>query len=46
MRFDELNESNYLLFAIKFYDNPQSVTREDFESDLKRIRYVEPKIWE
>jgi len=40
MRFDELNESNYLLFAIKFYDNPQSLTRDDFESDLKRIRYV------
>jgi hypothetical protein len=40
MRFDELNEDNYLLFAIKFYDNPQSVTMEDFESDLKRIRYV------
>lgn len=40
MRFDELNESNYLLFAIKFYDNPQAVTREDFESDLKRIRYI------
>ena len=40
MRFTELNESTYLLFAIKFYDNPQSVTREDFESDLKRIRYV------
>ena len=40
MRFTELNERNYLLFAIKFYDNPQSVTREDFESDLKRIRYV------
>ena len=40
MRFTELNGSNYLLFAIKFYDNPQSVTREDFESDLKRIRYV------
>lgn len=40
MRFDELNESNYLLFAIKFYDNPQAVTREDFEADLKRIRYI------
>jgi hypothetical protein len=40
MRFDELNENNYLLFAIKFYDNPQAVTMEDFESDLKRIRYV------
>jgi hypothetical protein len=40
MRFDELNESNYMLFAIKFYDNPQAVTREDFEDDLKRIKYI------
>jgi hypothetical protein len=40
MRFGELNESNYLLFAIKFYDNPQAVTREDFEDDLKRIKYI------
>tara|TARA_E500000318_G_C3439821_1_gene164517 strand:+ start:33 stop:404 length:372 start_codon:yes stop_codon:yes gene_type:complete len=40
MRFDELNEDNYLLFAIKFYDNPQAVTMDDFENDLKRIRYI------
>ena len=40
MRFNELNEDNYLLFAIKFYDNPQSITMEDFQTDLKRIRYV------
>jgi len=40
MRFDEVNENNYILFAIKYYENPQSVTMEDFESDLKRIRYV------
>jgi len=40
MRFDELNESNYLLFAIKFYNNPQAVTKDDFEDDLKRIKYV------
>jgi hypothetical protein len=40
MRFDELNKDNYMLFAIKFYNNPQSVTREDFEDDLKRIRYI------
>ena len=40
MRFDELNEDNYLIFAIKFYENPQAVTMEDFETDLKRIRYV------
>ena len=40
MRLDELNEDNYLLFAIKFYDNPQAVTRDDFEDDLKRIKYI------
>jgi len=40
MRFDELNENNYMLFAIKFYDNPQAVTKDDFEDDLKRIKYV------
>jgi len=40
MRFDELNEDNYLLFAVKFYDNPQAITMEDFQTDLKRIRYV------
>ena len=40
MRFDELSDDNYLLFAIKFYDNPQAVTKDDFEDDLKRIKYV------
>ena len=40
MRFDELNESNYLLFAIKFYDNPQAITKDDLEDDLKRIKYI------
>lgn len=40
MRFDELNPDNYLLFAIKFYNNPQALTKEDFEDDLKRIKYI------
>ena len=40
MKFDDLNEDNYLLFAIKFYDNPQAITRDDFEDDLKKIKYV------
>lgn len=40
MRFDELNESNYLLFAIKFYNNPHALTLDDFEDDLKRIKYI------
>tara|TARA_X000000368_G_C22886444_1_gene647629 strand:- start:242 stop:613 length:372 start_codon:yes stop_codon:yes gene_type:complete len=40
MKFDELNENNYMLFAIKFYNNPHALTKEDFEDDLKRIKYV------
>jgi len=40
MKFNELNEDNYLLFAIKNYDNPQAVTMSDFEDDLKRIKYI------
>ena len=40
MKFDELNDSNYLLFAIKNYDNPQAVTEDDFYDDLKRIKYI------
>lgn len=40
MQFHELNDDNYLLFAIKFYENPHAVTRDDFEDDLKKIKYV------
>ena len=40
MLFNELNEDNFLLFAIKNYENPQAVTREDFEKDLNHFRYV------
>lgn len=40
MRFDELNSDNYILFAIKYYDNPTSLTLEDFNEDMKRFKYV------
>ena len=40
MKFEELNDDNYLLFAIKFYENPHALTRDDFEDDLKKIKYV------
>lgn len=40
MNFSELNDKNYLLFAIKNYDNPQSITEDDFYDDLKRFKYV------
>lgn len=40
MKFSELNDKNYLLFAIKYYDSPQAVTEDDFYDDLKRFKYV------
>ena len=40
MKFDELNEDNYILFAIKYYDNPQAITKEDFFEDLSRFKYI------
>jgi hypothetical protein len=40
MYFEEINDDNFLLFAIKNYENPQSVTREDFEKDLNHFKYI------
>ena len=40
MIFNELNEQNFLLFAIKNYENPQAVTKEDFEKDLNHFKYI------
>jgi hypothetical protein len=40
MIFHELNEDNFLLFAIKNYENPQAVTKEDFDKDLNHFKYV------
>jgi hypothetical protein len=40
MIFNELNEDTFLLFAIKHYNNPQAVTREDFEKDLNHFKYI------
>lgn len=40
MLFNELNEDNFLLFAIKNYENPQSVTEEDFYKDLNHFKYI------
>ena len=40
MLFDHLNEDNFLLFAIKYYENPQAVTKKDFERDLNHFKYI------
>ena len=40
MIFKELTEENFLLFAIKNYENPQAVTKEDFDKDLNHFKYI------
>ena len=40
MNFHELNKDNFILFAIKHYDNPTASTQDEFEEDLKRFKYV------
>jgi hypothetical protein len=40
MIFNELNQDNFLLFAIKNYENPQAVTKEDFQKDLNHFKYI------
>ena len=40
MLFDHLNEDNFLLFAIKYYENPQAVTKKDFDRDLNHFKYI------
>ena len=36
---DNLNDDNFMLYAMKAYDKPNAIVSE-FEEDLKRIKYV------
>ena len=38
--FDDLNEKNYLHFAMRYYDNRQCTSVEEFNEDLNKIKYV------
>ena len=38
--YDALDDNNYMMFAVKHYDNPQAVTVEDFQEDLKKFKYI------
>ena len=40
MIFNELNSDNFLLFAVKNYENQQAVTKEDFDKDLNHFKYI------
>ena len=38
--FNELNDDNFTLFAIKHYNNPQCLSTEEFYEDIRRFRYL------
>ena len=37
---DKLDESNFLLYAAKHYENPQCYDTVEFYDDLKRFKYI------
>jgi len=37
---DTLDETNFVLYAAKHYDNPECFDTEEFFSDLKRFKYL------
>ena len=38
--FETLDDSNFLLFAAKFYDNPNMMDALEFDDDVNRIKYI------
>ena len=38
--FEDLTDDNFLLYALKFYENPQCLSETDFNNDLKILKYV------
>jgi len=37
--FDDLNEENFVMYAVKHYNSPQCIMSE-FEGDIKRTKYL------
>lgn len=40
MNFDDLNEDNFVLYAMKHYENNQCLSEKDFNNDLKIFKYL------
>jgi hypothetical protein len=40
MKFDNLTDSNFLLYAAKHYDNPQCFSMDEFHQDLLTFKYI------
>ena len=40
MKFEDLTEENFLMFAMREYNNMQCTDIEEFHDDLKKIKYI------
>lgn len=40
MKFDELTNENYIMYAMKHYTNPSCTGIEEFYEDMNRIKYL------
>lgn len=40
MKFENLTDSNFLLYAAKHYDNPQCFSVDEFHQDLLTFKYI------
>ena len=38
--FENLTEDNFILYAMKYYENPQCLSEQDFHNDLKILKYI------
>ena len=38
--FENLTNINYTLYAMKFYENPQCLSEDDFYNDIKILKYL------
>ena len=38
--FEKITPANWLMFAMKNYDNPQADGEEEFQEDIKRFKYL------
>ena len=40
MNIDILNDDNYILYAMKLYNNPQCKNISEFHEDMNRVKYL------
>ena len=40
MKFDELTDGNYMMYALLHYDNPHCIDISEFFEDVKRLHYI------